>query len=147
MFWLFCPFCCVVLGGLYFLRRCSGRLYWHRQRGKRQKCIYIGRNATTSHFPLFIVRAIRKRVSRAVERPVSYTHLDVYKRQVERPQSFPLILFFCWISCRRGKSVSYTHLESLFLSPFNARRASFTSALLKWLSSSSVRLSKCSKNA
>ena len=35
----------------------------------------------------------------------------------------------------------------LFLSPFNARRASFTSARLKWLSSSSVRLSKWSRNA
>ncbi|WP_418845513.1 hypothetical protein, partial [Phocaeicola sp.] len=49
-----------------------------RQRGKRKKCIYIGRNATRSHFPLFIIRAIRKRVSRAVE----------------RPQRLPLILFF-----------------------------------------------------
>jgi hypothetical protein len=43
-----------------------------------QEAYHSGRNATRSHFPLFIIRAIRKRVSRAVE----------------RPQRLPLILFF-----------------------------------------------------
>ena len=33
-------------------------------------------------------------------------------RAVERPQSFPLILFFCWISCRRGKWLSVRSVTS-----------------------------------
>ena len=33
-------------------------------------------------------------------------------REVERPQSFPLILFFCWLSCRRGKWLSVRSVTS-----------------------------------
>ncbi len=33
-------------------------------------------------------------------------------RAVERPQSFPLILFFCWLSCRRGKWLSVRSVTS-----------------------------------
>ena len=47
--------------------------------------------------------------------------------------------------CFRIKENAEIHMGRKY--PFNARRASFTSARLKWLSSSSVRLSKWSKNA